>query len=111
MGKIQGGGSLLWICSECQKEFKAFYTRVKAHLTGIKNTGIRICTGPPNPDGTDGKGLSKEKLAKYKKEQDEADAKAMEAIHTSQFKQPTILGAASSRPPLPTRESNNPFKR
>ena len=68
VGRIQGGGSLIWICSECQKEFKASYTRVKAHLTGLKNIGIRICIGSPNLDGTDGKGLSKEKMAKYKKE-------------------------------------------
>ena len=49
-------------------------------------------------------------MEKHKKERDEVDAKVMEASHVSQFKQPTILGAASSRPPLPTRESNNPFK-
>ena len=67
LGKIQGGGSLIWICSECQKEFKASYTRVKAHLLGIKNTGIRVCIVPPKSDGKDGKGLSKEKIAKYKK--------------------------------------------
>ena len=36
VGKIPGGGSLIWICSECQKEFKASYTRVKAHLLGDK---------------------------------------------------------------------------
>ena len=68
VGKIQGGGSLIWICSECQKEFKGPFTRVKTHLLGIKNTGIRVCSGPPKPDGKDGRGLSKEKIAKYKKE-------------------------------------------
>ena len=54
---------MIWICSECQKEFKTSYTQVKAHLIGLKNTGIRICTKPPNPDGTDGKGFNKEKMA------------------------------------------------
>ena len=54
-GKIQGGGSLICICSECQKEFKASYTRVKAYLLGIKNTGIQVCIDPPKSDGKDGK--------------------------------------------------------
>ena len=55
VGKIQGGGSLIWICNECQKEFKASYTRVKAYLLGIKNTGIQVCIDPPKSDGKDGK--------------------------------------------------------
>lgn len=32
VGKIYGGGSLVWVCSECQKKFKGSYTRVKEHL-------------------------------------------------------------------------------
>ena len=71
---------------------------------------FRICTELANPNGTDGKGLSKEKMAKYKKEQEDADAKVMESSHASQFKVPTRLGAISSRPPLP-REINTPSKR
>ncbi len=108
VGKIKGGGSLVWVCSECQKEFKASYTQVKAHLLGIKNNGIRVCSGPPKADGTDGKGLCKEKIAFFKKEQDEADAKANEANVAAQFKQPTRLGASSSRPPLPSHEMSSP---
>ena len=109
MGKIQGGGSLIWICSECQKEFKASYTRVKAHLLGIKNNGIRVCTDPPKLDGKDGKGLSKEKIAKYQKEQDEADAKANESnasFQMNQFKQPTRMGAYSSKTQFPSHDDH-----
>ena len=49
-------------------------------------------------------------MAKYKKEQEDADAKVMESSHASQFKVPTRLGATSSRPPLP-HEINTPSKR
>jgi len=101
LGRIKGGGSLIWICSEFQKEFKASYTQVKAHLLGTKNQGIRLCTGPPKPNGIDGKGLSKEKITIYKKEQDEADAKANVSNAPFQFKQPTRTGASSSRAPCP----------
>ena len=38
--KIQGGWSLTWVCYECQKEFKGSYTRVKAHLLGLKGNEI-----------------------------------------------------------------------
>eukprot|EP00253_Pinus_taeda_P002226 PITA_02226 len=99
VGKIQGGGSLAWVCSECQKEFKGSYTRVKAHFLGLKNNGIRICSGPPKENGKDGNGLSKVKIAKYQREQEEADAKANEANPASHLKHPTRLGS-SSKPPL-----------
>ena len=115
MGKIQGGGSLIWICSECQKEIKASYTRVKAHLRGIKNNDIQVCTSPPKSNGKDGKGLSKEKIEKYKKEQDEADAKANESNVAFQFKEPTRMGAYSSKTQFPSHEISSPsssnFKR
>ena len=39
-GKIQGRGSLAWVCSECKKEYKGSYTRVKAHLLGLKGNGV-----------------------------------------------------------------------
>ena len=40
IGKIQGGGSLAWVCSECKKKYKGSYTRVKAHLLGLKGNGV-----------------------------------------------------------------------
>jgi hypothetical protein len=73
---------------------------VKAHLTDQRNNGIRVCIGPPHQDGTEGNGLSKEKISKYKKEQKGADATATQQLPISQFKQPTRLGAASSRTAL-----------
>ena len=110
MGKIQGGGSLIWICNECQKKFKASYTRVKAHLLRIKNKGIQVCTNPPKSDGKDEKGLSKEKIAKYKKKQDEedADAKLNESNTAFEFKQPTRMGAYSSKTPFASHEGGSP---
>ena len=99
---------MVWVCSECQKEFKGSYTWVKAHLLGLRGNGIRICNGPPKENGIEGKGLSKAKLAKYQKEQDDADAKANEANPASQFKQPARLGASSLKPPLPSYGIGNP---
>ena len=63
VGKIQGGGSLAWVCSECKKEFKESYTRDKAHLLGLKGNGVRVCSGPPKENGIDRNGLSKTKIA------------------------------------------------
>eukprot|EP00253_Pinus_taeda_P014475 PITA_14475 len=100
VGKIQGGGSLAWVCSECKKEFKGSYTRVKAHLLGLRNNGVCICSGPLKENGKDGNGLNKIKIAKYRRKQDEADAKANEANPASHLKHPTRLGASSSKPPL-----------
>ena len=85
-----------------------FMERILQFLTlnkmkiGLKGNGIQICGDPPKENGTYGNGLSKEKLAKYQKEQDEANAKVNEANPASQFKQPTRLGASSSKPPLPS---------
>ena len=53
VGKIQGVGSLAWVCSECKKEFKRSYIWVKAYLLGLKGNGVRICSGPPKENGTD----------------------------------------------------------
>ena len=91
---------MAWVCNECKNEFKGSYTRVKAHLLGLKGNGVRLCSGPPKENGTNGGGLSKAKVAKYQREQNEADAKANETNPTSQLKHPTRLGVFSSKPPL-----------
>ncbi|KAH9293455.1 hypothetical protein KI387_041340, partial [Taxus chinensis] len=41
--KKNSGGSRVWLCHICNKEFRGSYTRVYSHLLGITGQGVRGC--------------------------------------------------------------------
>lgn len=42
-GSFASGGSKKWNCSFCNGNFGGSYSRVRAHLLGLKNQGIQVC--------------------------------------------------------------------
>jgi len=103
IGKNPGGGSYKWKCSECGSIRNGSYTRVKGHLTGHTNTGVQVCTGPPDANGKPGQGLSLAKIKYYASLQDAADKKVA--------KGKLIVTGSTTRPPLPSRSAATANKR
>jgi hypothetical protein len=87
--KFQGGGGFKWRCHECLFDYNGSYTRVRGHLCHIKGTGCEVCPGP-KVDGQPGKGLSREKIAKYQKEEDEANSQVLKSTQRSSLNRPPL---------------------
>lgn len=65
--QLPGGGGYVWRCSQCGTTYRSSYFRVKAHLCAIGNQRIKPCLGPNK------KGLTKDQIMGYIKEQVDAD--------------------------------------
>ncbi|KAH9326345.1 hypothetical protein KI387_006523 [Taxus chinensis] len=83
---IVGGGSRIWICHGCHTQYNSSYSRLKIHLTGF-GVGIKKCPK-----------LSNEEMAKYLREQEDADRQTKR----NQSGTVCLQRRLSSRPPTPT---------
>eukprot|EP00253_Pinus_taeda_P021029 PITA_21029 len=103
IGKVPGGGSFKWKCSECQDIKNGSYTRVKTHLTGQNNTGVQLCIGPKDANGKPSKGLSPRKMKFYASLQEVVDRKLAKRKHPVQ--------SSTTKLPLPFRPATTTNKR